>query len=175
MNEQGSAAPYPAVFIRAVTRVLHNEGGGSRDPADPGGETRFGLSRRAYPALDLEALTQDEAIAIYFRDRWQRGRWEELPDSLAVKLFDLSVNIGAHAAAKCFQRALRACGRRVDEDGALGDETIAAARAAAGEALLAGLRCEAAAHYRIIAALWEHEGKRDGARFLEGWLGRAYE
>ncbi len=171
MNE----SEYPGVFVAAVTRVLRNEGGWSKDPADPGGDTRFGLSRRAYPALDLERLTEEQAIAIYFRDRWQRGRWGELPDSLAVKLFDLSVNIGARAATQCIQRALRACARQVAEDGMLGEATIAAARGADCDALLAALRSEAAAHYRIIAALWERERRPDADRFLEGWLRRAYE
>ncbi len=166
---------YPEEFVRAVARVLADEGGYVRDPSDPGGETRYGISRRAYPDLDIRALTREQAIAIYYRDYWRGRSYGELPAEVGAKLFDLAVNVGAANATRCLQRALRACGNRLADDGVLGPATIAAARAAAPGALLAALRSEAAGHYRVLAALWP--GGHGGAKceFLTGWLNRAYE
>ena len=67
---------YPPAFERAVARLLGDEGGYVDNPADPGGETKFGITKREYPQVDIAALTRAEAIAIYFRDWWQRYRWQ---------------------------------------------------------------------------------------------------
>lgn len=166
---------YPKLFTQAVTRVLANEGGYVKLARDPGGATNFGISQRDYPDLDISALTRDAAIAIYFRDFWNAGRYAELPDAIAIKLFDLSINIGPAHAVRCLQRALRSCETVVAEDGALGDASIAAAKRVNGGALLAALRSEAAGYYRATA---EVAGSKDGkgeAGFLTGWLNRAYE
>jgi lysozyme family protein len=113
-----SGSGYPALFGQAVIRVLANEGGYARLANDPGGATNFGISQRDYPGLDIPNLTRDGAIAIYFRDFWKAGRYGELPDPIAVKLFDLAINMGPAHAVRCLQRALRACGAVVVEDGA---------------------------------------------------------
>jgi len=166
---------YPPAFERAVARLLGDEGGYVDNPADPGGETKFGITKREYPKVDIAALTRAEAIAIYFRDWWQRYRYSELPGPIAAKTFDLAVNIGPDHAVRCVQRALRACGRRVTEDGTIGRATIVAAGAANQLALIAALRAEAAGYYRTLAAL--ERGRRAGGdrEFLNGWLNRAYE
>lgn len=166
---------YPPAFERAIARLLSDEGGYVDNPADPGGETKFGITRREYPNLDIAALTRPEAVAIYYHDWWQRYRYGELPGPIAAKVFDLAVNIGPDHAVRCLQRALRACGRRVTEDGALGRATITAVVAANQLAMIAALRAEAAGYYRALAAL--ERGRRAGGHreFLNGWLNRAYE
>jgi lysozyme family protein len=173
-NDSGARDRYPGEFLAAVTRVLDDEGGYCANPADSGGATKFGISSREYPDLDVAALTRDDAIAIYYRDYWMRVGLDRLPPAIAAKTFDLAVNIGAGAAVRCLQRALRACGRRVAEDGVLGAATAAAASSADLSALLAALRSEAAGYYRTLAAL--ERGRRPGSdrEFLDGWLNRAY-
>jgi lysozyme family protein len=172
---QVSGSIYPSLFAQAVARVLANEGGFVSLPDDPGGETKFGISHRDYPKLDIANLTRDEATAIYYRDFWKAGRYGELPGPLAVKLFDLSVNMGAAHATRCLQRALRACGTTVVEDGALGNGTISAANHAEHDALLTALRSEAAGYYRATAKQSGRAGRGGEEGFLEGWLNRAYQ
>ena len=167
------ADSYPPAFARAVDRVLANEGGYSSNPSDPGGETSFGISKREYPQVDIAGLTREGAIAIYFRDWWRRYHYSDLPGPIGAKLFDLAVNIGPEHASRCLQRALRACGKRVDEDGLIGEATRTAALAANQVALMAALRSEAAGYYRTLAASTRRPG--GGANeFLNGWLNRAY-
>ena len=45
-------------------RLIGHEGEYSNDPNDPGGETKWGISKRAYPNLDIKNLTRDGAKTI---------------------------------------------------------------------------------------------------------------
>lgn len=112
-------------FPEAFARVIGEEGGYSNDERDPGGETKFGISKRAHPELDIAALTLDDARAIYRSDYWDAHRLGELPDRLAVAVFDGVVNSGPGPAIGWLQRAMGA-----PDTGAMDDHTIAAARAA---------------------------------------------
>ena len=163
---------YPAAFVRAVGRLLDNEGGYSDDTRDRGEETKYGISKREYPELDIKSLTREQAVGIYYRDWWTRYGYSKLPGAVGAKLFDLAVNIGPGHATRCLQRALRACGRKIGEDGVLGEQTVGAVVAANQLALIAGLRAEAAGYYRLLAA---EQHDKANADFLSGWLNRAYE
>ncbi len=163
---------YSPEFLTAVKRVLASEGGYSSNPADPGGATKFGISARSHPGLEIATLTRDAAVKIYWSEWWIRFGFAELPAAAAAKTFDLAVNMGAGHAIECLQRALRACGRPVTEDGVIGAATAAEAARADPAALMAALRSELAAHYRLVAA---NQGHRDNEnKFLKGWLKRAY-
>ena len=143
-------------FDRAVEMVLKHEGGYVNDSRDPGGETRFGISKRAYPDVDILRLTEDEAKAIYRRDYWDKLRTDEIPEELAICLFDAAVNMGRDKAVRLLQRA---CG--VAQDGVMGGNTIAAANRLP-EAVV---RFSAE---RVIA----YTGIRGFDTFGKGWLRR---
>lgn len=110
-------------FEDAVALVLRHEGGYANDPSDPGGETNFGISKRAYPNLDIRTLTVADATAIYRRDYWDAIQGDSLPYPLAVVTFDAAVNSGVGQAAKWLQEALG-----VVDDGVVGPKTVAAAQ-----------------------------------------------
>ena len=160
---------YSPEFLAAVERVLADEGGYSSNPADSGGATRFGISARSHPGVDIATLTRDAAVNIYWSEWWLRFGFAQLPAALAAKTFDLAVNIGAGHAFECLQRALRACGMPVNDDGALGAATIRAAQHADPAAAMSALRSEAAGYYRLVASKQKH-----CADFIKGWLNRAY-
>jgi len=157
-------------FLRAVEVVLEHEGGYVHDPRDPGGETKYGISKRSYPSLDIASLTREDAIAIYYRDWWQRYKYDRLKDDAVVtKLLDMAVNMGPATAHRLLQEALVFLGYPVAVDGILGPQTVAAANRADPKRLLQVLRWLAAHHYYRIAA------QRPQSRaFLLGWLRRAY-
>jgi len=160
--------------LSAVERVLANEGGYSSNPADPGGATNFGISARANPGLAVASLTRDAAVEIYWREWWLRYGFARLPAAAAAKTFDLAVNMGAGNAIECLQRALRACGLPVPEDGVIGPATAAQAARAEPAVLMAALRSELAAHYRLVAAKANQEDRGHENKFIKGWLIRAY-
>ncbi len=87
-----------ADFDRAVKFVLYHEGGYVNNPNDPGGETKFGISRKAHPKVDIKNLTEDQAREIYKRDYWQPCGADLLDDHLALIHFDTAVNMGLKRA-----------------------------------------------------------------------------
>ena len=92
---------YSAEFLIAVQSVLADEGGDSSNPADAGGATRFGISARAHPGVDIATLTRDGAVKIYWDEWWLRFGFAQLPAAVAAKTFDLAVNMGASNAIEC--------------------------------------------------------------------------
>jgi lysozyme family protein len=109
-------------FERALMFVLAQEGGYVNDPHDPGGETRYGISKRRYPAEDIRNLTIERARELYRRDYWDQNRCGELPGHMGLAVFDASVNGGA--PIRWLQMAVGA-----SIDGVIGPKTIAAAHA----------------------------------------------
>lgn len=93
-------------FNTAFERLLGHEGQYVNAPADPGGETNWGISKRAYPNVDIKNLQRWDAEAIYRRDFWDRINAEKLPDGVAFQLFDFAVNSGIETAVRYFQRAV---------------------------------------------------------------------
>lgn len=159
-----------ARFERAIEVVLRHEGGYVIHPDDPGGETKWGLSKRSYPHLDIGGLTREQAIEIYRRDWWDRYRFGEIEDEqIATKVFDLAVWMGPADASRYLQIALNACGADLVVDGIMGSKTIKAANAADRRYIIPILRALAAGHvYAEVAA------RPQSATFLRGWLRRAY-
>ena len=94
-------------FDLFIERILGHEGGYVNNSNDPGGETKWGISKRSYPTLNIAALTREDAKNIYFRDFWLLIRADQLPDGVAYQLFDFAVNSGIGTAIRYYQRALR--------------------------------------------------------------------
>jgi lysozyme family protein len=133
-------------FDTAFAFVIGAEGGYVDDPRDPGGKTKYGISQRAYPLLNIAALTLEDAKAIYLRDYWEPAGCDQLPAGIATALFDSAVNQGIKPAIKFLQRALR-----VDDDGIIGPATIAAAEKAGPDSLITNFCVERALHYASLS------------------------
>ena len=55
-------------FIKSFEEIIGIEGGYVNDPKDKGGETKYGISKRSYPHLDIKNLTLNEAEYIYYNE-----------------------------------------------------------------------------------------------------------
>lgn len=86
--------------------VLKWEGGYVNDPNDKGGETKYGISKRAYPNLDIKGLTLDEAKTIYRRDYWDVCKCDNLPYPMDILVFDTSVNMGVSRASHILSESI---------------------------------------------------------------------
>lgn len=93
-------------FQKAVVKVLGNEGGYVNDKDDKGGETKYGISRKAYPNENIKDLTKERAKMLYYKDYWYRFDFEGLSDSVAGMVFDNAVNQGVYQAKKNMLNAL---------------------------------------------------------------------
>ena len=140
----------PDLFEAAVDFVLAAEGGLVEDPSDPGGLTKFGISQRAYPNLNIRELTIDDAKALYRKDYWDRCSCDKLPAGIAFVVFDAAVNQGVSASIRMLQRALN-----VNEDGVIGAATLSAAAGQTPAAIIAEMvarRCVAYALSPLAAS-----------------------
>jgi lysozyme family protein len=108
-------------FDKAFEQLIGHEGGYVNDKRDPGGETKFGISKRSYPAEDIAGMTLERAKELYLRDFWGPAGCGAVPDGVRFDLFDTAVNSGVKTAIKLLQRAVG----EVD-DGILGARTLQA-------------------------------------------------
>ena len=178
-------------FAAAVAFLLRHEGGLVDDPDDPGGITNFGVSLRFartagdldgdglldldidgdgdVDAEDIRHLTRADAARVYWTHWWYPLGYDRLPLRVGVKTLDLAVNMGSKQAHKVIQRAARAHGHALLDDGVLGPKSRAAIDAAGNTDFLPAIRSEAAGFYRSLAIQ-----RPASAKYLSGWLNRAY-
>jgi lysozyme family protein len=155
-------------FEDKIRKTLQHEGGYVNDPHDPGGETKFGISQKAYPTLNIKELTEFEAISIYKDDYWDKNKVDKLPDLLKGIYFDMCVNMGAYAAGKIIQRAANGKNGKkasIKVDGNVGPNTLKAIKKLSPDRL----RSERILHYaRIIV-----KNPKKFHRYWFGWYKRA--
>lgn len=145
-----------ASFERAVSFILSHEGAETDDPDDEGGPTRFGLSQRANPDLDIAALTREQAIEVYRARYWSKIRGDALPEALGLAMLDYSVLQGTPTAVRSLQAILG-----VHVDGKLGPQTLYAIDALPPGPLVR----------RLLAARKDALVRGD-PKYRAGWLAR---
>jgi lysozyme family protein len=145
-------------FHQMFVRLIDVEGGYVNDPNDPGGETKYGISKRSYPTLDIKNLTLDDAEAIYLRDFWTRIAADKLPSSVAFQVFDFAVNSGIETAVRKLQAAID-----VADDGYWGPVSAAAADAMSEATLILRLTAQRLRFWTKLKN-WSSAGK--------GWINR---
>lgn len=129
----------------ALAFSLHWEGGATitEDPSDPGGLTKYGISKRAHPTVDIRNLTEADAKAIYQTDYWDKAGCGELGEPLDMLVFDAAVNVGVSRAVNWLLQS---------RNTALPEQTFM------------GLR---ETYYKALA-----QQKPAMAKYLKGWLNR---
>jgi|APTNR8051073442_1049403.scaffolds.fasta_scaffold00075_106 lysozyme family protein len=147
-----------ADFNTLIELVLKREGGYVNDPKDRGGETKYGISKRAFPKEDIKNLTTSRAKDLYLKHYWLPARCESVPDHLRDIHFDSAVNHGVRMAIKLLQRAAG-----IKDDGLFGPKTV---EAATRVSLDAYVRERLAYYERIIA------NDPSQAKFRRGWVSR---
>lgn len=119
-------------FEAALKAILHHEGGYVNHPADPGGMTNLGVTKRVWEEwvgheVDEKAmrnLTPEIVGPMYKVKYWDKIKGDELPTGVDYVVFDAAVNSGPGRAAKWLQACVG-----VDPDGGIGPKTLAAVRA----------------------------------------------
>ncbi len=100
-------------FQDALKILFEHEGKYSNDPLDRGGETYRGIARKRWPkwpgwaivdamkdfldfpeCLDRDAALSVEVMKFYKEHFWAPIRGDEIPEELAVELFETQVNSG---------------------------------------------------------------------------------
>lgn len=146
-------------FEEAVEYILSEEGGYVNDPRDPGGETKYGISKRSFPEVDIKHLTRDEAKNIYREQYYNAASCHKMSTTLALCVFDSAVNQGVGNAIKMLQEALG-----VLADGVIGPVTLSYLEKVDQEKLAVAFT-----YNRII----RYRGTINFDRYGKGWIQRA--
>tara|TARA_B100000579_G_scaffold421809_1_gene423066 strand:- start:2912 stop:3385 length:474 start_codon:yes stop_codon:yes gene_type:complete len=153
-------------FNEIIKQVLEHEGGYVNDPKDLGGETKYGITKRFYPDVDIKNLTIEQATEIYKKDYWDKNKVESLPQNLWHIYFDMCVNMGKRTAVKVLQRAAVNKGRNIEVDGGLGPMTIGA---------LKGVELDRVRAFRVKYYVDLITARPEQEKFFLGWFRRATE
>lgn len=166
--------PVVPTFDVAFEKTIRHEGGFQNDDSDSGNfaqgqnkGTKYGISARAYPNVDIQSLTKEDARKIYYNDYWKTPKIHLIPsESLAIKVFDMAVNMGTHRAIILLQRAIQACGSMVTVDGVIGQQTTGEIARLPENTLLCSYTATCRMYYECIA-------KGEKRKYLRGWVNRA--
>lgn len=116
-------------FDACLKEVLKHEGGYADHPADPGGATNRGVTKRVWEEWvghevtkdDIKALTVEDVTPLYRKRFWDACKCDNLHAGVDYVVFDVAVNSGTGRAAKFLQEAVG-----VTADGSIGPRTLAA-------------------------------------------------
>lgn len=119
-------------FDAALKAILHHEGGFVNHPADPGGMTNLGVTKKVWEEwvgheVDekaMRALTPELVGPMYKAKYWDKIKGDDLPEGVDYAVFDAAVNSGPGRAAKWLQSCVG-----VEPDGGIGPKTLAAVAA----------------------------------------------
>lgn len=162
-----------ARFLCYVSQTIGFETGGDKsgaytnDPHDSGGETKWGISKKAHPHLNIKALTYNQAVDIYKEQYWNDLYDYIKSDSLAFKLFDIGVLSGKSTAVRNLQKAIKDCGYLVRVDGQFGPLTLTATNII-DESLLYEKYIKRLTSWFNLLVIKATKNKR----YLKGWLNR---
>lgn len=161
------------IFREAFQELIGIEGGYVCDPTDRGGETKYGISKRAYPDLDIKNLTLKDAQFLYYKDYWLPNSLSSFSTKISKELFDTSVNMGVAYAARMLQRALNLMNRNESDfkdlikDGVIGSKTIEAYDKVNHSVLLKVLN---GLQFMRYVEICEYNPSQE--KFFNGWMKR---
>lgn len=157
-------------YDQAIKLLLVSEGGNDDDPQDPGGRTSRGILQRewnvwrnTHPGLpeDVWRAPQDQVIAIYKQNYWDKLKCDDLPSGIDYTVFDYGVNSGISRSAKVLQSLVH-----VSIDGSIGPLTIAATNKVNSVQLINSINAQRLAFLQGLGT-WP--------RFGRGWARRVSE
>ena len=99
-------------FQECLDLVLKSEGGWVNNPADPGGETNLGVTKRVWEEYvghavqSLKKLTKDDVAPLYELKYWRPCYCEVLPRGLDFVVFSMGVNAGPGRSVKLLQQSI---------------------------------------------------------------------
>ncbi len=155
-----------AEFDLAIDKTLRHEGGDTftNDTLDRGGATKYGISQKAYPDLDIRNLSEDQAKAIYRQDYWDKVRGDDIQSQImAETIFDVSVNMGIAGGSKLAQKTLEI----EPADGIIGPQSLAVINATDENLFIARFALAKIQRYTEICRADSSQKK-----YLLGWLNR---
>lgn len=154
-------------FEKSLKYVLQFEGGFVDNPKDPGGPTKYGITRKSYQDFlgryvsltMIRNLNQKDAIPFYKKKYWDVCGCDSLKSGVDFCVFDYAVNSGPFRSIKVLQKFLG-----LKEDGIFGDKTKFAAQNIENYSSLINSICDERIDFLKSLKTW--------GTFGNGWLKR---
>ncbi len=156
-------------FAPCLAAVLKHEGGYVNHPADPGGMTNLGVTRRVWQEWvgrevsekEMRELTPEKVAPLYKAKYWDRVKADELPTGVDYIVFDAAINSGPGRAAKWLQEVVGATA-----DGAIGPATLRAVAAMKPAAIVDKYQTKRLEFLQALPT-WSTFGRGWGRRVLD--------
>lgn len=148
-------------WMDAARIIIMDLEGGDKIMTDSGGLTKYGISQKAYPDLDIKDLEYEEASEIFMYDYWNTSKADQLPSPLNIYVVDMAYNAGPRTAMKLLQKALG----NVAVDGRWGPRTQAAVSRYGVDELCVLFNSERVRSY---------VGMRNYDKYGAGWINRVF-
>ena len=151
-------------FQECLDLVLKSEGGWVNNPADPGGETNLGVTKRVWEEYvghavkTMKNLTKDDVAPMYELKYWRPCYCEVLPRGLDFVIFSMGVNAGPGRSVKLLQQSIGCV-----PDGVIGPRTRELISASNSANLIAKFSETRREYYRSLKTF---------PIFGKGWLAR---
>jgi lysozyme family protein len=151
----------------AIRKTLIHEGGFVDDPDDPGGATKYGITQKDLPGVDISALTEQQAID-YYKQHYVKTLYAQIESqAIGEKIFDLGVLDGVGSIIHVLQAVLKPSFPDVEIDGNFGPVTLSAVNQSDEASLLQAYKNALVARvFQIIAANPAEK------KFAAGWIRR---
>lgn len=176
-------------FKKSMEYLHFLEGGISDNPYDLGGYTKYGISLRFLKLIgeedgdfnndghvtkeDLNVMSYSDAVELYHKYFWNHYKIDIMPfNTVIIKsyLLTMYVNLRGRVANRTLQRAIKACGINIIDDGVIGPRSLKAMdKIISHNYLLPALKAELSSVYRNIV-----RNNSSQQEFINGWLNRAY-
>ena len=114
-------------FSECLDIVLKSEGGFVNNPADPGGMTNLGVTKKTWEDYTgheadekvMRSLTPEKVAPLYEQRYWRPTYCEVLPRGLSLLIFSMGINAGPGRGVKLLQSCLGGVA-----DGVIGPRTM---------------------------------------------------
>jgi lysozyme family protein len=148
----------------AIRKTLIHEGGFVDDPADPGGATKYGITQKDLPDVDISAITEQQAID-YYKQHYVKDLYSQISSQeVGEKIFDMGVLFGVGEAVKLLQLTLKPAFPEVTVDEQFGPTTLNAVNQSDDASLLQAYKTSLVAYTLRIVLNKPKENK-----FVNGW------
>jgi len=153
-------------FKECLDLVLKSEGGYVNNPADPGGMTNLGVTKRVWEEYtghaadekEMRSLTPEKVAPLYEQKYWRPTYCEVLPRGLDFLVFSMGVNGGPGRAVKLLQQSIGCV-----PDGVVGPATMGLIKQSNAADLIAKYSDSRRVYYQSLKTF---------SVFGKGWLAR---
>lgn len=92
-------------FKKSIDLLFKLEGYESDNPHDIGGFTRYGISQKYHPHINVPKLTKEDATQIYLDEYWIPSGCDELGYPFDTVVFIQAVNLGVGKMKSIMEKA----------------------------------------------------------------------